>query len=192
MDLGAGWLVHAGDDPDYARPEFDDSHWLPFNAATDSLPTLFPHSRPEVVWYRLDVSVSPRAPNLALREFQLSRAFVVYTNGVPLLQVGRVTPFTPYDNDARLMAKIPGDHAATGSIVIALRVRLSPADWFDAYPGLRDWKLALGEDEGLAENTWLQTIGESLLWWLGDLTLIGLMLGALLLYSAQRRRTEYL
>jgi hypothetical protein len=192
IDLGAGWLVHAGDDPAYARSDFDDSHWLPFNAATDSLHTLFPHSRPEIVWYRLHLKVPPRGPNLALREYQLSSAFVVYTDGVPLLQVGSIAPFTPYDNSARLMAKIPGDQVATGFIVIALRVRLSPVDWVDAYPGLRDWKLALGEDEGLAENTWLQTIGESLLWWLGDLTLIGLMLGALLLYSAQRRRTEYL
>lgn len=31
-DLATGWLVHAGDDRAYARSDFDDASWTPFNA----------------------------------------------------------------------------------------------------------------------------------------------------------------
>ena len=50
-DLGSTWLVHAGDDPAYARPDFDDSTWMPFDPHTSLIP-LFPNAHPEVVWYR--------------------------------------------------------------------------------------------------------------------------------------------
>ena len=192
LDLGPGWLVHAGDDPAYARPDFDDSHWLPFNAATGSLHDLFPHSRPAVVWYRIHAKVRPTEQYLALREYMISSAFVVYTNGAPLTQVGSVAPFVPYEDQARLVEEIPSNQVATGSIVIAVRVHLSSAEWQDVYPGVRDWKLSLGDAPDLRENTWLQVIGEGVVWWLDDCILLCLLLGALLLYSAQRKQLEYL
>ena len=46
----APWRIHAGDDPPYARPDFDDSHWTPFDPH-NSLKTFFPNNHPEIVWY---------------------------------------------------------------------------------------------------------------------------------------------
>ncbi len=192
LDLAAGWLVHAGDDPEYAQPGFDDSHWTPFNAATDSLHTLFPHSMPAVVWYRIHVKVRPGERYLDLRERQISRAFVVYTNGVPLIHAGSVTPFVPYYTFGWIGGKIPDNQVATGSIVIAVRARLTPVDWSDGQPGLMDWKLSLGNGLGLRENTWLQLLGTGVLNWLNDCILLCLVVGALLLYFAQRSQVEYL
>ncbi len=192
IDLDSGWLVHAGDDPAYARADFDDSSWMPFNAATGSLRTLFSHSRPSIVWYRLHVKVPTGRHSLALYEYMISSACVVYVNGAPLIQVGKVAPFVPYDDHARLVVLIPRDQAATGSLVIAVRARISPGEWGDAQPGLVDWKLALGEDWGLEQHAWLQIIGEESVGWLNDCILLCLLLGALLLYSAQRERVEYL
>jgi len=192
LDLGAGWLVHAGDNPAYARPDFDDSHWAPFNAATGSLHNLFPHSRPSVVWYRLHVKVRPGQAGLALRERQISSAFVVYTNGIPLIRAGSVAPFVPYNDYGFLMADIPAGQLAAGSIVIAVRARLTRTDWSSGQPGLMDWKLSLGEDWGLRENSWLQVIGNEAVRWLNSCILLCLVLGALLLYFAQRKQVEYL
>jgi hypothetical protein len=94
-DLAATWLVHAGDDPAYARSDFDDSQWLPFNS-TKSLKDLFPHSHPEIVWCRLRVKVAPDQTGLALREWFVSSAFEIYTNGALLIQSGKVKPFVRY------------------------------------------------------------------------------------------------
>ena len=65
-DLGAKWLVHAGDDPAYARPDFDDSQWTLFDPST-SVTKLFPQNRPDVIWYRLRVKVDPTQTGLALK-----------------------------------------------------------------------------------------------------------------------------
>jgi hypothetical protein len=66
-DLDAGWLIHAGDDPAYARPDFEDSQWMPFDAHTD-IKTIFKTSHPDVIWYRMHVKVIPDEAGLALRE----------------------------------------------------------------------------------------------------------------------------
>jgi phosphoserine phosphatase RsbU/P len=66
-DLESAWLIHAGDDPTYARPELDDSHWTRFDPHS-SLKPIFLESHPEIVWYRLRVKVNPSQTGLALRE----------------------------------------------------------------------------------------------------------------------------
>lgn len=63
-----GWLVQAGDNPEWADPNYDDSQWHRFNARTDSLHTLYPKQRPEVVWYRLHLKVAPHYTALAMEE----------------------------------------------------------------------------------------------------------------------------
>ena len=49
VDLPAPWLVHLGDDPAFARPDFDDSGWTSFDAR-NSLKTIVPHGSPGIVW----------------------------------------------------------------------------------------------------------------------------------------------
>src|SRR5580692_755681 len=77
VDLAGMWLIHAGDDPAYARPDFDDSSWIVFNPATPIKP-LFPGSRPEIIWYRVRVRVDPEQSGLGLREQMISHAYEVY------------------------------------------------------------------------------------------------------------------
>jgi len=48
--LSGSWLVHGGDDPNYAQAGFDDSQWTPFTPDI-SLKSIFPKTQPEVVWY---------------------------------------------------------------------------------------------------------------------------------------------
>jgi phosphoserine phosphatase RsbU/P len=188
----ATWLVADGDDAAYAQPDFDDSHWLPFDASKDSLHTLFPNAHPAVVWYRLHIKVRPDDAGLALQEYFIGPAFELYSNGVKLIEVGRIAPFSPGDANGRLVVGIPADQIASGSVVLALRVRLSESQWSNAFPGYYYYNLTLGEDAVLREHTWLQIIGTSLLYWLEAAINLLMVLGALLLYSAQRRQTEYL
>src|SRR5580658_8991613 len=90
-DLDSTWLVHAGDDPAYARPDFDDSQWTAFDPH-GSLGKLYGKTQPPVVWYRTRVKVSPMQAGLALREINIARAFEVYVNGERLISSGSVSP----------------------------------------------------------------------------------------------------
>jgi phosphoserine phosphatase RsbU/P len=185
------WLVHAGDDPAYARPDFDDSHWIPFDDK-QSLHEVLPGPRPDVVWYRLHLKVFPRQYGLALGEFYLSDAFEIYANGVKLMASGRVAPHLPYTSFAKLIARIPDSEIATGSVVIALRSHISVAEWSNRHPGLFYTNLVLGQEHEMHEHNWLTAIGEHAATWVNELFGMGLGLVALALFLAQRERKEYL
>jgi sigma-B regulation protein RsbU (phosphoserine phosphatase) len=189
--LDTGWLIHPGDDPAYARPDFDDSRWMPFDAHTD-IKTIFKTSHPDVIWYRMHVKVSPEEAGLALRERSLAHAFEVYVNGERLLSSGKINPFVPYTLDAHLVAPIPRRMLASGSLVIAVRVHLSAAEWGAQGPGYSAGNLALGQQDWFYHYDWLAVIGHNSLEWLYHLTVICLGVVALVLFAAQRRNKEYL
>jgi phosphoserine phosphatase RsbU/P len=190
-DLGAKWLVHAGDDPAYARTDFDDSQWTLFDPST-SITKLFPQTKPDVIWYRLRVKVDRSQTGLALKEFEIARAFEIYVNGEKLIASGRVSPFAPYTADARLSRRIPDRLLATGTLVIALRVHISSVEWTTQNPGFDSSNLTIGQERTIYRYDWLSIIGQNALDWLGSLLLTSLGLVAIVLYISQRRQTEYL
>jgi phosphoserine phosphatase RsbU/P len=190
-NLDARWLIHAGDDPAYARPDFDDSQWTPFDP-NSPLKAVFQHSRPEIVWYRLRIRVDPTRP-IALSETIISRAFEIYVNGEHLMAVGQVQPYVPYTHFARILARVPDHMLASGTIVIAQRVRISRNEWAtDQNAGYFVTNLRIGQEETLYRDGWLTIIGQNGLDWLDRLLRIGLGCVALVLYAAQRRQTVYL
>ena len=192
VDLGGIWLVHAGDDPGYARPDFDDSHWTPFDPHT-SITTLFPKAHPEVIWYRQRIQVSPSQTGLALRERSISRAFEVYVNGERLIASGQVMPYKPNTIGAKILRRIPDHALATGSLLIALRVHIAAGEWTVGQdPGYFATNLTLGQEQTLYSDNWLATIGENLLNWLDKGLLFCLGIVAIVLFAAQRRQVEYL
>lgn len=192
VDLGAPWLVHAGDDPAYADPKFDDSHWTPFDPH-NSIKTLFPKSDPELIWYRLRVKVSADQTGLALREYAISRACEVYVNGERLISVGQIEPFVPYTLNARTRRRIPDRMVASGLLVIALRVHISKTEWEAGQdPGFYSTNLTLGQEDSLYQSDWLSIVGENAFLWMDRLMGIGLGIVALVLFVAQRRQPEYL
>ena len=190
-DLDAIWLVHSGDDPAYARKDFDDSAWTRFRS-TSSIRKVFPDSQPEVVWYRLHVKVLPTQSGLALAEWNISSAFVVYVNGQRLMQCGRVAPFAAYTSGARLLEPIPDRELATGSVVIALRVHISKLEWGDQGAGFVASNLTLGQEQALSDHIWLLIIGQYAPGLITNFLGLGLGIVALVLFSSQRRQWEYL
>jgi phosphoserine phosphatase RsbU/P len=190
IDLGMPWLVHAGDDPAYARTDFDDSKWTVFDPNT-SLKAIYPN-HPEVVWYRLHARVAPNETGLALAEWNISSAFEIYVNGQKLIQTGQVAPFVPYTFDARLLKPIPDAAITTGSLIIALRVHISGPDWSNSFPGYYAYNLSLGQQDALSDRMWLTVIGQNALPWFYQLTGLGLGFVAIALFLAQRNHREYL
>jgi hypothetical protein len=189
-NLDMMWRVQAGDNPAFARPDFDDSHWPLFDPH-DSILKLYPQ-RPEVVWYRLHVKVSPGDAGLALSEQSIARAFEVYVNGERLMASGQIAPFRPYTYNARLVTRIPDRTIATGALVIAMRVHISPSEWTGQAPGYFAENMAIGQESTLNQENWLAIVGENGFKWLDQSLVIGLGLVALVLYAAQRHQSEYL
>ena len=190
-DLGVPWLVHAGDDPAYANPDFNDSQWTLFDPHS-YLNSVFPHSHPEVVWYRLRVKVSPTDTGLALREKSISRAYEIYVNGERFIASGQVVPYASYTLTSRIRRRIPDRMIASGSLLIAMRVHISEAEWGSQAPGFYYTNLTLGQQNALYRDDWLAIIGENAVFLLSRLFVIGVGFVALVLYTTQRRQPEYL
>ena len=190
-DLAATWLVHAGDDPSFARPDFDDSGWTRFDS-NGSLHKLFPKNRPTIVWYRLRVKVSPDQRGLALKETDISNAYEIYSNGVRLIQVGQVAPFVPGSNRSdEIVARFPDSQISSGLLVIAVRAYVSE-NWQEDQPGFYSTNIALGQESIYRDHIQLRSLGNGLFYWLAGFVNLCLCVAALLLFSAQRHRREYL
>ena len=89
--LDHGWRFQAGDDPAWARPDFDDRAWTPINP--NQRPQLLPQVRAvRIGWLRLRLRVpdSLRTRALVLL-FQQTGASEVYLNGRLLHRYGRVS-----------------------------------------------------------------------------------------------------
>ena len=90
--LDHGWKFRAGDDPAWARPEFDDRAWAAINP--NQRPQLLPQVQAaRIGWLRLRLHVpdSLRTRALVLL-FQQTCASEVYLNGRLLHRYGRVSP----------------------------------------------------------------------------------------------------
>jgi sigma-B regulation protein RsbU (phosphoserine phosphatase) len=191
VDLPAPWVVHAGDDLAFARPDFDDSGWTSFDAR-NSLKTILPHGSPGIVWYRLHMKVAANQTGMALAERNISSAFEIYANGQLVIESGSVRPFKRYTNSANLVAPIPDRQMSSGSLVIALRVYISAAEWKDQYPGYSDANLALGQESTLREHIWLGVLSEVTLRFFNHCFGFGLAIVALALFRVHPRQKEYL
>jgi Stage II sporulation protein E (SpoIIE) len=190
-NLDATWLVKAGDDPAFARTDFDDSKWMRVDP-NQSLKTYFPNNRPNIVWYRLHVKVAPNQTGLALEEYNLASAFEIYVNGQRLFENGAVSPYRPFTIAARIVKHIPDATIATGTLVIAMRVYISTNEWIGTFPGFYNYNLVIGQEAALNDHVWLGTIGDHALDWFYEIAGLGLGIIAIALYMAQRRQREYL
>ena len=190
--LSAKWLVYAGDDPAYARPDFDDSRWTPFDPS-NTLTQLFGKDRPSVVWYRLRVWIDPAQKDLALDEWGICHAFEIYGNGRKLIVVGSVVPYRAYTYQAHLRSRIPEDLRASGLLVIAIRVHLTSTEWSSGfYPGYYVTNLTMGSEPALYSSDWISVIADNWMLWINSFLYLALGIVALVLFSAQRTQKEYL
>ena len=189
-DLASGWRVQAGDNPAFASPSFDDSQWPDFDAR-NQIGKIFPN-HPAVIWYRLRVKVRPGQEGLGLREWNIGSAFEIYVNGRPVLQSGSIEPYKPSTFDAYLLAPISAADAASGSLLIALRVHISHFEWDNPGAGFYYQNLTFGNYAALDNADWLKVVGDHALQWLSRFAWLALGIISLALFAAHRSQREYL
>lgn len=191
VEIGTTGVVQAGDDPSFARPNFDDSKWVPVDDKT-LLKEYFPGKQSPIIWRRIHIKVAPAQTSLAVQAWNISRAYEVYLNGKKVVQSGQIEPFIPYTRNVRHIVRIPAADLQSGAVVIAIRAR-APVTWWNSFGAAFFSRMViLGPESALQDMATLQIIAGYTPGVLEDLLGFGVGLVALALFTAQRRQYEYL
>ncbi len=124
--LDKGWKFHAGDNPDFAKPDFDDSAWTPIDPTKDimALPEIF---NAQIKWLRLDFEVENKLPNPLGIAINQAGASEIYLNGRLIHQFGHFdtdsTKIKAYD-PLEIPIYFPAD--SVGQYHLAVRYVLQP------------------------------------------------------------------
>jgi sigma-B regulation protein RsbU (phosphoserine phosphatase) len=117
------WRVMAGDDPAYARPEFDDSGWAVDSWQVSSLLGNGARWRGGVQWYRATFVVPDerRGKPLAVGAGPLKHAYDVFAEGVQIGKFGEWTPRQVLWVPRHETFSIPTELTQSGQVHIAIR-----------------------------------------------------------------------
>jgi two-component system, NtrC family, sensor kinase len=87
--LNQGWKWQVGDNPEWAKPEYDDSGWEPIDPTKDihALPQVF---NARVKWLRLTFEVTNRLPLPLGLSINQAGASEIYLNGQLLQRIGHI------------------------------------------------------------------------------------------------------
>jgi Stage II sporulation protein E (SpoIIE) len=140
VDLAGPWKFHIGDDPAWARPDFDDSSWEDVDLTPDGNTGRSPgwtargHAGYSgYAWYRLHLDVQEAKRSLALKMPDIfDDAYQVFVDGQRLGEFGRftdhgVTAYSGLPTAFRLPKGI-----RSGEVSIAIRVWMDSATPFNS------------------------------------------------------------
>ncbi len=123
--LSTGWRYHPGDNPAWARPDFDDSRWDTITVARAGFPLPL-RTRIGAGWFRLRLADTLRLQALSLTFGQSSAGFEVYADG---RRIGHYGSFSANPARVRPAGSIPSalDLVLAGpSPELVLAVRFAP------------------------------------------------------------------
>ena len=152
LDLTSTWLLTQGDDPRYAAPSYDDSHWLVIHDDTP-LQSYGLHDV-DAVWYRTHVHLRPGLQDLSLLLRGFSGSRQVFVNGVAISSVGAFTTGGSNVTYRGLIYSIPQASLATSDLTIAIRARIGRVSERGFVPGGlgESSTILLGSPHDLEEN----------------------------------------
>ena len=134
--LNQGWKWHAGDNPEWAKVEFDDAGWEDIDPTKDifELPQL-PRSG-EIGWFRIHLRIDSNLTQQMVMLIQQSGASEIYLNGKLIQHFGSLGPnrqkvkaFNP------LLKPVPFPISNTHVEVLAVRYALQPGVWYSSHFG---------------------------------------------------------
>ena len=123
IELRMKWLVRQGDDPSYASPALDDSHWTVIDIRKSL--SSYGITQPNFLWYRTHVHIPPGQHHLAILLRAFSGSEQIYVNGVATgpareFNTRGGTIFANYD----LQSPIPDRLVSSGDLTIAMRAQI--------------------------------------------------------------------
>lgn len=192
-DLAGPWRFHAGDNPAWANPAFDDSGWSLLSADRGWSQQGYA-GYGGFAWYRLAIQLPAQHGPLALYIPNVDVSCQVFANGRLIGQVGGLPPQPRLVRENRTLFEIPVDTAASGRLLLALRI-WSPPQFAQYIPGGLYPAPRLGDAPAIAE--WRRLQGREVYW--GSSFLIVewfansiAALASLILFALRRKEREYL
>jgi len=189
--LGPDWLFSAGDNAEYASPEYDDSRWKTVSAGAPLLS--YGNGTDRYAWYRIHVHVNFGLRNVAVEVQDVEGSCEIFANGVRLGAIGNMSSMG-HVQDNLIFYDIPdGTIAPRGDLVIAIRFALNKSGPNGAGPSIplhSDSVMLATRDSAERDASYAaahQTLVPLMLSGLG--LIVGMV--ALALYLAMRDQTEY-
>jgi hypothetical protein len=197
------WRVHEGDNPAWARPDFDDSGWTPGPGprAEDRLRPRPMNPETGWHWYRASIPISARwaGNELALGLPPFGEAWEVYADGVLVGKFGRLEPNPAGPSIRHKAFRIPTQLTAGNVLHIAVRRWLGPTTTrflcFTAGLSRRLHAPLIGPAELIEDHEQLHTVEgfiEDAPWLVTYALLLVGCACAFALYNLDRRQTDHL
>ena len=191
-ELTGPWRFHAGDDAAWADPAFDDSGWSLLSADKGWTQQGYA-GYGGVAWYRLEVSLPPHPGPQALYLQAVWVSCQVFANGRMIGQHGGMPPKPDWVTSGRLMFTLPEEAAASGHLLIAIRV-WEPEVYARYLPGGLNIAPRFGDVKTIQQ--WRELQGRETYWenTASIIELVANLIGALAclgLFLLRRKEREY-
>ena len=195
LSLDGLWRFHAGDDPAWARPGFDDSGWSLLRSDRD-WSTQGYKGYGGMGWYRFHVTLPAGVTDSSILLPELHTCYEVYANGRRIGGLGVMRPSpAPISTYPDQMYAIPRDAISGREVEVALRV-WQWSGWVSFSGGGPESGASWIGDTKKIEEQHALAIAQ-MRWSLASIMILGLLqtLGAvasLLLFLRRRGEREYL
>jgi hypothetical protein len=191
--LNGPWRFHAGDDPSFANPAFDDSAWSLLTADKGWSQQGYP-GYGGVAWYRLAITLPENHGPLALYIPNVDVSCQVFANGRLIGQKGGLPPHPHWIVHSRLLFPIPDDLASSPRLFLAIRV-WAPPEFAARLDGGLNHAPRIGDAHAIAQ---LRALGGYELYWKSSYLVLELFansigaLASLIMFALRRKEREYL
>jgi hypothetical protein len=192
------WRFYAGDDPAFAKPGFDDSHWSLLRSYQNWVSQGYA-GYSGIGWYRFKVIVPGSIPSLSLDLPPINNCYQVFADGKLIGTYGKMPPEpVAYFGGGRSvyrLPEIPHKAGADYTVVIAIRVWAGPTYVKVLGGGPLYGGAAIGSQEEIARLH--KQSRDSMHWSLSSDMILAILLtlaalGALALFLLRRAEREYL
>jgi hypothetical protein len=190
------WRFHAGDDPGWANPAFDDSRWSLLRSDRSWTLQGYPNYS-GIGWYRFQVQLPSSMDEASLMLPPILTCFQVFVDGELAGTYGKMPPnATPYiGGPDNLVLPLPHGNQQPRNVQIAIRVWDAPSEFNlggggpVANGGLvgATRTILARQRQAIAAASWALTGAQSVA---ALQTLVSL--GAMVLFLLRRKETEYL
>ena len=196
LSLDGYWRFHTGDNPAWAQPGFDDTHWSLLTTDENWAEQGY-DGYSGLAWYRFHVTLPAGLNHVSLYLPYILTCYQVYANGQQIGAYGKMPPHgVPYWGGGWFRTyAIPDSISATRSVYIAIRVWHWPG-WAANFGGGPSFGGALmGDADEIADRDALSRGAHH--WQLASTMILALLqtlagVGALVLFFLRRSDREYL
>ena len=152
IDISSTWLVHQGDDPQYADPHLDDSRWMVVRA--DESVKMYGWKDVDFLWYRTHIRVPASAHDLALYLDQFGGSEEIFVNGVAVTSCGRIPPGGANIRNRYRDCPIPAAALNSQDLTIAIRGKIGQLAHYTSIKGgiSSDTTVLLGTSAAIADS----------------------------------------